>query len=262
MNEDFDKKEETATDNSTKEFSDEIPLEKVDEQIPEDAKSNATSASADDNATDDTEENINGGSGVVYSKATDTSEENSDATESGSSSKEKKDKKSSNKHYIVIIIILLIALCSVGGYFSYTTFFAGDDTSAATIGKTSESESKEDIIKRLNEETEKSRLWISAASIIKCKSDGVSCYCDDGESILDNIEDNEDKNICYKILDENNEVIFKSEVLKPGESIYELTLDKKLNSGTHDVTVVAQRINEDGNASGGTVNATVQIEVA
>lgn len=261
MNEDFDRKQETTTDNSTKEFSDEISLKKVDEQIPEGAKSNITSASVD-NATVDAEENINGDSGTIYNKTTDASEEDLDAAESDSSNKEKKDKKSSNKHYIVIIIVLLIALCSVGGYFGYTTFFAGGDTSAATIGKTSEDESKEDIIKRLNEETEKSRLWISAASIIKCKNDGVSCYCDDNKSILDNIEDNEDKNICYKILDENNEVIFKSEVLKPGESIYELTLDKKLDSGTHDVTVVAQRINEDGNASGGTVNATVQIEVA
>lgn len=117
----------------------------------------------------------------------------------------------------------------------------------------------------LDEQAQKSRIWISVANTIYCDPNSDTCYATDKNgsaiTVLDNREDNS-RDLTYSMALEDGTVIYESDLIKPGEGIESPKLSKHLDKGTYNVTVTAQGHDVDSHeAVGDTVSAQVTLVV-
>lgn len=169
-----------------------------------------------------------------------------------------KAEKETTKNDLVICVVAVVIFISVFFAFSLVFKYTQNESNSSSVISKYES-NREETIEKLNEQTEASRLWISVASNIICKDDGITCYSKDGSSVLDNVDKN-NKSLYYEIYKDNT-LIYKSETIGPGESIYEFSLKEKLESGSYDIEVIAQGVDENNNPVGGTLNTKATLLV-
>lgn len=168
-------------------------------------------------------------------------------------------KKRSKKPFVIGGIALLI----IAGIIAAVLMFNPYDDQASSIKNADGS--YDEIVAQLDEETEKSRLWISVANTIHVDADTDICSAvgSDGEpsSVIDNLEQN-NKDIKYAFTLDDGTVIYESDLIQPGKSIEEPKLSQHLDPGAYNVTVVAQGYDVNTHAAtGGTVSAQVLMEV-
>lgn len=158
-----------------------------------------------------------------------------------------------------LIALALLALAIGAGYYVWTDAY---DQSASRLQVVDGSQ--EDIVSLLNERAEQSRLWISAAGIMRVDSATGSCTAGTVEapvSVLDNLEEN-NKDIAYTITLEDGTVIYESGLIEPGQSIESPVLTTIPNPGTYQVTATAQGYDRETHApTGGTVAAQITMTV-
>ena len=171
----------------------------------------------------------------------------------------KPENKRSKKPFIIggIAIFALVAAITA------VLLFSPYDQNASSLKNANGS--YDDIVAQLDEETEKSRLWISVANTINVNADTNVCSAIDSNgnltSVIDNLEQN-NMDIKYTFVLDDGSIIYESDLIQPGQSIEQPQLIQHLDPGSYNTTVVAQGFNVDNHAAtGGTVSAQVLLQV-
>lgn len=160
---------------------------------------------------------------------------------------------------VALAALVAVALAVSAGYFAWINAY---DQSASTLQ--AESGSYEDMLARLNEQAEQSRLWISAATTVRVDSATGTCTAGTAEapvSVLDNVEQN-NKAIAYTITLDDGTVVYESGLIEPGQSIESPVLSTVPAPGTYQATATAQGYDNQTHApTGGTVAAEITMTV-
>jgi hypothetical protein len=183
---------------------------------------------------------------------------------------EEEDKKKRRKILLILLLLLLLLAGALGGAYLYNQSLY--DNSASALRDVSDVDTAADT----EDLTEASRLWISVSNEIHVRADGT-CYATNksGEaiSVIDNIDKNS-RDIKYTFTVDDvsegesgdasfdDQVVYESGLITPGQSIEEPVLASIPTTGTYDVTVSAQGYDADSHkAEGGTVSASVTMIV-
>ena len=169
------------------------------------------------------------------------------------------EQKTKNKWLLPVLIGLLLLLI-VG--FALWFFFLRDtgydryefDTEA--MAGRIRTMTEEEIQEELNRVVEEGMFNISIASAIVFESpDG------EGEARIENIEANRYHMQVDIVLDETQEVIYSSKLIRPGYSIEYIKLDKQLEPGEYDVTAVFSAITQEEMQLFGQAAAQIKIYI-
>lgn len=169
-------------------------------------------------------------------------------------------KRYSRRNILVGLTLILVVAFAAGWLFHKE---ANYDTSASSI--TYASASDEELQALLNEKTEASRLWIGVASKahISAGSDIIAARTQSNNiaPVLSNLPENS-RDITYSLFTEDGTEIYKSDLLKPGQSITEPKLRTTLDPGTYTVTAQAQGYDPSTHEKkGGMVSAHMNLVV-
>ena len=116
--------------------------------------------------------------------------------------------------------------------------------------------SDEEIRQELDRVVEEGMFNISIASSIVFESpDG------EGQARIENIEENRYHMQVDIVLDETQEVIYSSKLIRPGYSIEYITLDRQLEPGEYDVTAMFSAITQEEMQLFGQAAAQIRIYV-
>lgn len=168
--------------------------------------------------------------------------------------------KSSAVWKILLAVVLIAALAAVG-LFVWHSFFrdTGYDRyqfdTEAMAGRIQRM-TEEEVQAELNRVVEEGMFNISIASAIVFESPEG-----EGEARIENIEANRYHMQVDIVLDETQEVIYSSQLIRPGYSIEFIKLSKKLEPGAYDVTAIFSAITQDEMQLFGQAAAEVKIYI-
>lgn len=150
---------------------------------------------------------------------------------------DKTNKKTNKKLFIVIIVVLLFAILAVGGIIIYNNFFAEKTTpSNGVVGKIS---SDWDTNIENNSSPEASGVQIPGYGTAEMKAGDLSLHLSIG-----NPKVNECGFYATLRLDDNT-VLYKSDLLKPGYGLTEVPISQTLDAGEYTAVVYYQCVTLD-----------------
>lgn len=157
--------------------------------------------------------------------------------------------KTNNSKIIIISLVLIILILLIGIFFSYNYLKNNDNSNK--VNKTNyetETEkithiSKEDRQKAINKIVEEGMININYQSIASFENNVSTSFK------VTNIENNK-KPIKFKIIDENQNIVYESDEIKPGYECKQIKLDDDFNheKGTFDWEILIG-YSEDSNVS-------------
>ena len=165
-------------------------------------------------------------------------------------------KQPSNKLLLIIIAVLLVILLAGAGMLLGQKN-SGPVTNTDSTAK-QDFEFEEEQTQKTEEAAEAPGIEIPGYSIIPIKANTTDVEID-----LYNPEGN---NVYFQLtfrLKETNEQLFESKLLKPGQHLYNITLEKGLPAGDHAVTIQYSTFSTDGEytpKNGATVDCIIRAE--
>jgi len=156
---------------------------------------------------------------------------------------------------VLVGVLAAAALLVWNGFFRETGYDRYQFDTDAMEGRIQRM-SDEEIQQELDRVVEEGMFNISIASSIVFESpDG------EGQARIENIEANRYHMQVDIVLDETQEVIYSSKLIRPGYSIEYITLDKQLEPGEYDVTAMFSAITQEEMQLFGQAAAQIRIYV-
>ena len=164
------------------------------------------------------------------------------------------------RRLILLLIALLLLLVIAGGTAAYFIQRAGTyekyEFDAEAMAGRIQQMTEEEIQAELNRVVDEGMFNISIASAILFNGpDG------EGEARIENIAANHYHMQVDILLDETGETVYSSKLIKPGYSIKNIRLDKRLEPGEYPATAVFSAITQEEKQVFGTVAAQIRLYV-